>query len=60
MPTTVLEPTELPADLIAARLEHGHRPADAELRRPEPFPPIPHYADSPDAKTCTTAIPEVT
>ena len=56
MPTAANEPTELHADLIDVRLEHDRRIADAELRRPEPFPPIPHYAISPDAKTRTTAV----
>jgi hypothetical protein len=48
---------ELHAD--ADRLEHCYRPADAMSRAVRGFP-IPHYADSPDAKTCTTAISEVT
>ena len=60
MPMTVLEPTEVDADATDARLEHGHRPSTPSSDAPEPIPPIPHYADSPDPETCTTAISEVT
>jgi hypothetical protein len=59
MPTMELEPMELPTDVTNARLEHLHRHAD-RVRRPVLHPPIPHYADSPDAEIRTTAISEVT
>ena len=54
---------ELPAEVTDARLQHDHRIADAtnvERHRPEPIRPTPHYRDSLDAKTRTTAISEVT
>ena len=57
MPTTKLESVEHHAD--ADRLEHRYRPADA-VPHAVRGSPIPHYADSPDAETRTTAISEVT
>ena len=63
MSTMELKPMELPAEVTDARLQHDHRIADAtnvERHRPEPIRPTPHYRDSLDAKTRTTAISEVT
>jgi hypothetical protein len=51
--------TGLDADATDARLEHGHRLADG-VRRDARHLPIPHYADSLDAETRTTAKTAVT
>jgi hypothetical protein len=53
-------PRPMPIPLPAASRHPANAPMQADTAlRDNRHPPIPHYRDSPDAETRTTAIPDV-